>query len=66
MNWYFELWCEKGFIHKSDMFETKEEAILQAEKAIEAEMAKEYEEKGARERGEYTYELYCTCEGEER
>ncbi len=55
--WYYELWCEESFVCKSELFETKEEAILDAEKRIE-------KEKGCRTRCDYFDEYYWT--GEEK
>ncbi len=26
--WYYELWCEESFVCKSELFETKEKAVL--------------------------------------
>lgn len=63
--WYFELWCEDHFVMKSDLFHTKDDAILQAEKQIEDEMRKDYESNGKYTNGEYSYELYCTGEEED-
>lgn len=59
--WYYEFWCEGGFLHKSDMFETEEEAIEEAERDIDYEVSLE----PTRKREDYSYELYCTCEDEE-
>jgi len=62
--WYYELWCEESFVCKSEFFETKEKAVLDAEKRIEEEMRNEYEEKGCRTRGDYSAEYYWTGEEE--
>ena len=59
--WYYELWYDYDLLWKSIMFETKEEAILQAEREIDKDMG-EHEE---RKYDAYDYELYCTCEDEE-
>ncbi len=57
--WYFELWHNDDFLCKSELFHTKEEAEKGAKTAIKAfsELSKN--------RKNYTYELYCTCEDEE-
>lgn len=53
--WYYELFCGDRFLHKSIMFETKEEAVEQAVNEA-AELKKQDQD------GEYAYEFYCTCE----